>query len=159
MRIVAAAFALTLATQMSAQNQPLQIIADSAVRSTLARFGPAGLKPEEIALSLVDLRDAARPVRASVRGGEMIYPASVIKLFYLAAAHRWIEGARLADSPELRRAMSDMIVHSYNEATHYVLDLLTGTTSGPELPDDELKIWQDKRNAVNRYFEIGRAHV
>jgi hypothetical protein len=30
--------------------------------------------------------------------------------------------------------------------------LLTGTTSGPELPDDEIKIWFEKRNAVNRYF-------
>src|SRR5437016_14363048 len=45
-----------------------------------------------------------------------------------------------------------MIVDSYNEATHYVVDLLTGTTSGPELSLDELKEWADKRNAVNRYF-------
>jgi hypothetical protein len=45
-----------------------------------------------------------------------------------------------------------MIVLSYNEATHYVVDLLTGTTSGPELPEDELRVWFDKRNAVNRHF-------
>ena len=45
-----------------------------------------------------------------------------------------------------------MIVHSYNEATHYVIDLLTGTTSGPELPEKEITEWFEKRNAVNRYF-------
>ena len=32
------------------------------------------------------------------------------------------------------------------------MDLLTGTTSGPELPPDELQAWADKRDAVNRYF-------
>src|SRR5262249_4693909 len=30
--------------------------------------------------------------------------------------------------------------------------VLTGTTSGPELPDSELVAWADKRNVVNRYF-------
>jgi beta-lactamase class A len=91
-------------------------------------------------------------VRASVRGGEMIYPASVIKLFYLAATHRWMEDGRLTDTPEVRRAMKDMIVDSSNDATHYLIDLLTGTTSGPELPEADIRAWFEKRNAVTRYF-------
>jgi len=73
-------------------------------------------------------------------------------LFYLAAAHRWMEDGKLADTPELRRAMRDMIVESYNEATHYVVDLLTETTSGPELSEAGIDEWFEKRNAVNRYF-------
>ncbi|HAV63236.1 MAG TPA: serine hydrolase, partial [Verrucomicrobiales bacterium] len=77
---------------------------------------------------------------------------SVVKLFYLVAAHRWMEDGRLTDTPELRRAMKDMIVRSYNEATHYVLDVLTGTTSGPELEEAELADWQHRRDAVNRHF-------
>jgi beta-lactamase class A len=48
--------------------------------------------------------------------------------------------------------MRDMIVDSSNDATHYIVDLLTNTTSGPELSDAEIKIWFDQRNAVNRYF-------
>ena len=32
------------------------------------------------------------------------------------------------------------------------LDVLTGTTSGPELPEAEIKVWFEQRNAVNRYF-------
>jgi hypothetical protein len=48
--------------------------------------------------------------------------------------------------------MRDMIVDSGNEPTHYVVDLLTGTTGGPELPGPEMKEWGEKRNAVNRYF-------
>jgi beta-lactamase class A len=45
-----------------------------------------------------------------------------------------------------------MIVDSSNEATQYVVDVLTQTTSGYELPAKEMEEWQYKRNAVNRYF-------
>jgi hypothetical protein len=75
-----------------------------------------------------------------------------VKLFYLAAAHQWMQDKKLNDTPELRRAMRDMIVDSSNDATHYVLDALTDTTSGPELPETEMKSWGEKRNAVNRYL-------
>ena len=130
----------------------LQGLVDDAVRQTLAKFAGQQLKPDQIAVTLVDLSDQQRPVRASYRNDAQIYPASVVKLFYLVAAHRWLEDGRLQDTEELRRAMHDMIVDSYNEATHYIVDLLTGTTSGPELSPDGLIEWADKRNAVNRYF-------
>ena len=140
-----------VSAQITAAPSPsLQTIVDSAVAEARKQFPQ--LQAGQIAVTLVDLRDPAKPARGSHRGGEQIYPASVIKLFYLAAAHRWMEDAKLTDTPELRRAMSDMIVHSYNEATHYVLDVLTGTTSGPELPEAELREWFEKRNAVSRYF-------
>ncbi|HXT39341.1 MAG TPA: serine hydrolase, partial [Candidatus Angelobacter sp.] len=112
----------------------LQALVDTAVQQTLARFADKQLKPDQLAVTLVDLRDPQHPVRASYRGDAQIYPASVVKLFYLVAVHRWLEDGKLQDTAELRRALRDMIVLSYNEATHYVVDLLTGTTSGPELP-------------------------
>lgn len=125
---------------------------DRGVAKALADFAGQGLKPDEFAVTAVDLAEPAAPVQAGHRGDAVIYPASVIKLFYLAAAHRWLEDGRLADTAELRRAMRDMIVESSNEATHYVIDLLTGTTSGPELPADELRVWFQQREAVNRHF-------
>ncbi len=130
----------------------LQSLVDRAVENTLTQFRDSKLLPSQLAVTLLDLRDPARPRSASVRGNVPIYPASVIKLFYLAATHRWLEDKRLADTPELRRAMKDMIVDSSNDATHYIIDLLTGTTSGPELPDDEIKAWFEKRSVVTRYF-------
>lgn len=130
----------------------LQPLVERAAQVTLERFREQGLKPEQLAISVVDLSDPARPRHAAYRGDVEIYPASVIKLFYLAATHRWMEDGRLADAPELRRAMKDMIVDSSNDATHYLIDLLTGTTSGPELPEAELKAWFDRRAAVTRYF-------
>ena len=130
----------------------LQTIVARAVRQALAQFAPLHLQPEQLAITLVDLRDPSQPERASYRGTERIYPASVVKSFYLMAAHRWAEDGKLADTEELRRAMRDMIVDSFNEPAGYVLDLLTDTTSGPELSPAELNAWFDKRNAVNRYF-------
>jgi len=130
----------------------LQALVDAAVHQTLTKFADRKLKPDQMAFTLVDLRDPQHPVRASYRGDAQIYPASVVKLFYLVAVHRWLEDGKLQNTDELRRAMRDMIVPSYNEATHYIVDVLTGTTSGPELPPDELKTWADKRDAVNRYY-------
>ena len=63
-----------------------------------------------------------------------------------------MEDGKLNDTPELRRAMKDMIVDSSNDATHYVIDVLTGTHSGPELSDADIKTWFDRRNAVTHYF-------
>src|SRR2546422_8335215 len=45
-----------------------------------------------------------------------------------------------------------MIGDSSNEATQYIVDVVTHTTGGYELPPKEMKEWQYKRNAVNRYF-------
>jgi beta-lactamase class A len=130
----------------------LQVIVDEAARETLQRFRDKKLAENELAITLIDLRDASRPVQASFRGEERIYTASVVKLFYLAAAHRWLEDGRLRETDELKRALRDMIVDSSNDATGYVLDVLTGTSSGMELPPAEMRRWQAKRNAVNRYF-------
>lgn len=81
------------------------------------------------------------PVRGfSYRGIERIYPASVVKLFYLVAMAEWLEGGMVNDSPELDRAVRDMIVDSSNDATSLVVDILTGTSSGPMLPPDPLKL-------------------
>jgi len=130
----------------------LQAVATRAATATLERFRERNLQADQLALTVIDLRNPEQPASGSVRGDVLIYPASVIKLFYLAAVHRWLEDGRLADTPELRRAMRDMIVDSSNDATHYLIDLLTNTTSGPELPEAELKVWFEQRNAVSRYF-------
>ncbi len=147
-------------TAMSQSPSPLvlpaaprvQEIVDRAAQAAFAKFTAPPLQPRELAITLVDLRTPHKPERGSYRGTEQIYPASVVKMFYLAAAHQWMEDGKLADSAELRRAMRDMIVDSYNEPTGYIVDCLTGTTSGPELSPAEMEIWYEKRNAVNRWF-------
>jgi hypothetical protein len=89
----------------------------------------------------------------SYRGVERIYPASVVKLFYLVAIAEWLESGMTPPSAELDRAIRDMIVDSSNDATSLVVDVLSGTTSGPELPSGPFETWKLQRNIVNRYFQ------
>jgi beta-lactamase class A len=130
----------------------LQDVVDRAVKTTLERFADKKLEDKQLSVTLIDLRDPKRPVTASFRGNERVYPASVVKLFYLVAAHRWLEDKKIESTPELTRALRDMIVDSSNEATQYVVDVLTHTTGGYELPAKEMEEWQYQRNAMNRYF-------
>lgn len=127
-------------------------LVDDAVNVTLERYKDKGVKAENLSVTLLDLRDPNHPVTANFRGNERVYPASVVKLFYLVAVHRWLEDRKIQETPELKRSMKDMIVDSSNEATQYIVDVLTQTTSGYELPPKEMGEWQYKRNAMNRYF-------
>ncbi|PYS29330.1 MAG: serine hydrolase [Acidobacteria bacterium] len=130
----------------------LQQLVNEAARTALTKFSDKKLTENQLAITLIDLRDPQHPVTASFRGNERIYPASVVKLFYLVAVHRWLEDKKIQEADELKRAVRDMIVVSSNEATQYIVDVLTHTTGGYELSAKEMAQWQDKRNAVNRYF-------
>jgi predicted amidohydrolase YtcJ len=136
-----------------ARSEKLQALVDNCVAAAVARFGSGGLTRDKIAVTVIDMADQAHPVWASHRGEAGTYPASVVKLFYQVAAHHQIEIGALNETPELDRALHDMIVSSSNDATHYIVDVLTGTTAGPELGEAELREWQSKRNLMNRYFQ------
>ena len=151
-RLILLVTILTTCASVSAQQPSLQDLVNRAAKTTLDRFADKKLQESELSITLIDLRDSKRPVTASFRGDERVYPASVVKLFYLVAAHRWLEDKKIEQTPELTRAIRDMIVDSSNEATQYVLDVLTHTTGGYELPPKEMEKWQYQRNAVNRYF-------
>ena len=144
-------FCLTAVAQQKPKHS-LQEVLDRAAKTTLERFADKNLQEKQLSITLIDLRDPQRPVTASFRGNERVYPASVVKLFYLVAAHRWLEDKKIEPTAELTRALRDMIVDSSNEATQYVVDVLTQTTAGYELPEKEMEEWQYKRNAMNRYF-------
>jgi beta-lactamase class A len=136
----------------TAASPRLQKVVDDAAHAALERFKGKGFAEKNLAVTLVDLTDPQHTEQASFRGTEPIYPASVVKLFYLVAAHRWFEDGRLKETEEFDRALRDMIVDSLNDPAHYVLDALTGVSNGEELPPDRLKKWAERRNAVNRYY-------
>jgi len=151
---------LTFSASAAAQPPSLQDLVNRAAKTTLDRFADKKLQENELSITLIDLRDSKRSVTASFRGNERVYPASVVKLFYLVATHRWLEDKKIEQTPELTRAVRDMIVDSSNEATQYVLDVLTHTTGGYELPPKEMEEWQNQRNAVNRYFSsLGYSNI
>ena len=83
----------------------------------------------------------------------ILFPASVVKLVYALAAEAWLQRDLLPEADELRRAMRDMIADSSNDATSLVLDLLTGTTSGPSLLGESWQTWQQQRHLVNDWLQ------
>jgi beta-lactamase class A len=128
----------------------LQKKLDQAMAETLANFAAKGFKADEVAATVIDLRDGLK--MAEVRGEARIYPASVSKMFYMAALERQLEDKKVRLTPELERGERDMIVDSSNEATQYILDVITDTSSGAEKPKKDFDAWQYKRNRVNRWF-------
>jgi len=142
----------SLAAVVHSRAASLQDVVNEAAHAALTKFADKRLTEAQLSITLIDLRDPQHPIAASFRGNERVYPASVVKLFYLVAVHRWLEVKTIQETDELKRAVHDMIVDSSNEATQYVVDVLTQTTGGFELPPKEMEEWQYKRNAVNRYY-------
>jgi hypothetical protein len=131
----------------------LQSLVNKAATDTINKFSAKGFKADKLAVTLIDLRDSKHLKLANFNGEVKIYPASVIKMFYLVAAHRWLEDGKLKDTPELRRGLKDMIVESSNDATGFIVDVLTGTSGGGEISEKELKSYGEKREIVNRYYQ------
>lgn len=134
------------------QSPELRTLLNNAIGEVLNSYPGATFKSDEIAATLIDLRDPNHLRVADFRGEQAIYPASVVKMFYLVALHQQLQDGKVTLTPELTRGVRDMIVDSSNEATQYILDVLTDTSSGAELPPAEFEKWQYKRNRVNRYF-------
>jgi beta-lactamase class A len=130
----------------------MDAVLKAALDPVLNPTGGRNFKPEELAATLIDLRDPNNLSWASYNGEKAIYPASVVKMFYMAALERQLEDGKIKLTPELERGLKDMIVDSSNEATQYVLDVLTDTSSGSELPQKQFGQWQHQRNRVNRWF-------
>jgi beta-lactamase class A len=145
----------------------LKTLAELALEATWAEF--PNLQREQIALTWL-VYDRPIPVNTggaitadelwkypvrgfNYRGDERIYPASIVKLFYLLAMHEWLEQGMATPSAELDRAIRDMVVDSSNDATSLIVDTLTGTTSGPELSAGPFTTWQAQRNLINRYYQ------
>jgi beta-lactamase class A len=109
------------------------------------------LQPGHLSITVVDLGGKA-PRRASFAGEITYHPASVVKMLYLGAVHEEAARGRLTIDAPLETALKDMIVESLNDATSYVVDRLTGTTSGPELAGYEWERFVERRNLVNRWL-------
>ena len=112
------------------------------------------LKAEDLAITLVDVTNPSIVARADYRGDERFYPASVIKLFFMADVY----GTHKQDVGDVERALKEMIVVSDNDATAYLVDILAGTCPGPPLEGRALRKYIERRREINKRFQkIGYA--
>ena len=105
------------------------------------------LTADNLALSVIDLTKPDAPIRADYHGDASFYPASVIKLFFMVETYR--QGKL---TPEIERALREMIYVSDNDAAAFLVDILTDTCSGSELEGKALDDFIDRRRKLNRSF-------
>ena len=80
------------------------------------------------------------------------YPASVVKMFWMAAVYAEIE-AGILNEGALNRYIAKMIKNSDNDAAAVILDKITNTRSSrARLSKKEFVTWLNKRQFVNRFF-------
>jgi hypothetical protein len=123
---------------------------------TVEEFAKEGLTAEGLSIAVIEFT-ASKPGGPHPAGGyradESSYPCSVVKICFLSYYEARKEAGKLADNPELVRAVKDMITVSSNDAAGFVVDSITGTTSGPEIADAaEWQRWKARRNAVNDWY-------
>ncbi len=148
-------------------NADLQSHLDRILETTWAKFSQ--LAQNQVALTWIVYKPPYRvntggalsaedfwqysPIGASYRGVELVEPGSLVSLFYLVAAQVWLEQEMIQPSEDLEQALADMMAGENPEAVGYVLDVLSGVTSGPTLSLGPFETWQYQRNIVNRYFQ------
>lgn len=131
---------------------------ESRLMSVLDRLDGEGRPGLRNSLSVTWVRyDEASPQAGQGFGAawneqRLHYPASVVKLVYAVAVEQWLQKDLIPDSDELQRALRDMIGDSSNDATGLIVDLLTGTTSGPQLDALGWPSWQRQRRLVNDWL-------
>jgi beta-lactamase class A len=128
--------------------------ADSSIQAALRQAAEETLaqnpklKPEDLALSVIDLTDPTRPRRGDYLGDAPFYPASVVKLFFMAEIFHQQKETR----PDVGRALHEMIAVSDNDAAAFLVDVMSGTCSGGELQGRALGKFIQKRGVANRWF-------
>jgi beta-lactamase class A len=127
---------------------------DAALGAKLTRVAETTLKefPKlttgNLAFSVIDLTKPESMVRADYYGDAPFYPASLVKLFFMVETYH--QGHII--TPEIERALHEMIQVSDNDAAAFLLDILTDTASGSELKGKGLDEFIDRRRKLNRFF-------
>ena len=80
------------------------------------------------------------------------YPASIVKLVYGLAIYDWIEKKRVILNKEIENAVFNMLQYSSNDATSFLIDLLTGTTSGLSIEGVVWDQWKYQREIINDWL-------
>ncbi|MEM8503413.1 MAG: serine hydrolase [Cyanobacteria bacterium P01_D01_bin.1] len=93
-----------------------------------------------------------QPEGISYRGVELVEPGKLVHLFYLVAVHVWLEQGMVQPAADTERALTSMIRGGSHDAASYLVDVLSGVSSGPVLPEGPMTTWQSQRNIINRYF-------
>ena len=88
-----------------------------------------------------------------INNKKLIYPASIVKLVYGLATYSWIKTGKILLCDEISNAVYKMLFYSSNDATSFLVDLLSGTTSGPCLDGVSWENWKYQRAIINDWLK------
>lgn len=128
------------------ESEALQVIVNKVV--SLAADKNLPTKP--LSITLIDVKSKKF---AAYQQEKLRYPASVVKMFWMVYLYAQIEKGVWQNKTDWDQYLERMIKKSDNEAASYILDLITGTTSGVQLEGEEYNTWLNKRQQVNRFFQ------
>lgn len=141
------------AVLMSQQTPDLNLVLRQSFDATQSSFTAEKLEISDVSMTIHIIDTKGEIVnRGEFEGETPMFPASVVKMFWLDFMAHELEARRISLSEENQRSARDMIVDSSNDGTGAIVNLVTGALPGPELADKEFKDWLFKRNAANRYF-------
>ena len=106
------------------------------------------LTADNFAMTMIDVTNPTTVSRGDYHGDAAFYPASVVKVFYMAEVYH----QHAETQPDVARAVQEMIHVSDNDAAAFLIDVISDTCSGPELKGRALRKFIDKRRVVNRYL-------
>jgi beta-lactamase class A len=136
------------------QDPNLQQIVDGILNLVAQK----NLSTQHLSIILLDLNTEKY---ASYQSSQLHFPASIVKLFWMAIIFSKIEQEGVDQvtrsyqeqfSIDLGQDLDKLIKESDNEAGSRIVDFLTGTNSGESLPRKDLEEWIRKRDALNNFF-------
>jgi beta-lactamase class A len=133
--------------QQAARDPSIETKLRMAAEATLKAYPK--LKADDLAISVIDVTQPHITSRGDYHGDASFYPASLIKLFFMADVYL----SKKEKIGDVGRALKEMIVVSDNDATAYLVDILAGTVPGPPLQGRALARYIERRRDVNRRFQ------
>ncbi len=106
------------------------------------------LKADDLSMTVIDMTTMSTISRGDYHGDAAFYPASVVKLFFMAEAFH----QKVHAQPDMPRALGEMIRISDNDAAAFILDVVSDTAAGPELDGRALKKFIEKRSVINKWL-------
>jgi Beta-lactamase enzyme family len=131
-------------------SQELQLIVDGAVKIAADKQLPV----EPLSISLIDVSNPQKHTFAGYQNQNLRFPASVAKLFWMAAFYSALEKGKIEKKESAFTSdLEQMMRISNNDAASRILDQITDTKSGGRLTGEELKTWLEKRRQINAFFQ------
>lgn len=130
-------------------NSQLQEIVDELVNIAEEK----GLPTAPLSISLIDVSNPEVHTFAGYKSQVLRYPASVSKLFWMAAFYGAVEEGLIDDEPRFHQDLILMMQKSHNDSASRLLDVITDTKSGVKLEGKKLNTWLEKRKSVNDFFQ------